>query len=100
MSTRQQTRADATIPDDLIDARAVARLVRAHIATVYRWLLSGRLRAWKRCGRLFASRAEALALFAPVQPRKAERLSPSRTERSRAAEAAVEELRRQGFRVP
>jgi len=64
MSTTAQT---DVIPDDLITMSAAAKLAGAHLATVHRWRLTGRLRAWKRVGRYLVSRAELLGLFRPVE---------------------------------
>jgi len=53
-------------PDDLIDFTLAARLGKCHVSTLHRWRLTGQLRAWKRGGRYFCSRAELLACFKPV----------------------------------
>lgn len=36
------------MPTDLIDAATAAKRLRLHISTVFRWIQSKRLRAWKR----------------------------------------------------
>ncbi len=57
--------ADA-LPHDLIEARHASRIAQIHVSGIKRWVLKGKLRGWKRCGRLFVSRAELTALFEPV----------------------------------
>ena len=52
--------APGELPDDLIDMKAAAKLLRCDLATCHRWRNQGRFRAWRRVGRWFASRAEVL----------------------------------------
>ena len=83
---------EATLPDDLVDLKAAARLAKCNLATCYRWVLKGRLRAWRRVGRLYVSRAEVLGLFAPVETRApAERL-PTRAQTSAYTRRILREM--------
>lgn len=56
-----------TIPGDLIDTKAAARLIHnAHIATIRRWIQTGKLKAYRLAGRRFlVSKAEVLQLIQP-----------------------------------
>jgi hypothetical protein len=92
----QSTPAAADIPDDLIEMRQAARAAKCHLATAYRWILSGRLRSWKRAGRRFVSRAELLALFVPVPPREGARHVPGPTRQQQERETAAT-LRKYGM---
>jgi excisionase family DNA binding protein len=57
------TIADA-IPADLISTRVAAKLLGGcNIATVYRWVMSGRLQGWRRGQRWFVRRADVLAVW-------------------------------------
>jgi hypothetical protein len=86
---------DAELPEDLIDLKTAARLARADLSSVHRWVHSDLLRAWKRCGRFFVSRVEVCALFEPVQPqgnRPRKRLRVRERKRSEAwAEVVLDE---------
>jgi excisionase family DNA binding protein len=54
------------VPCDLITPKEAAKLVKVHLATLYRFLADGRLPCWTRAGtRKFVSRAAVLGLFAP-----------------------------------
>lgn len=79
------------MPDDLIDLKAAARLARCHLATAYRWALSGRLRAWKRVGRLFVSRADVLALYERREVVRPER-GPTRAQTSARTQRVLAEF--------
>jgi len=61
-------------PADLIRTREAARLMHCHIATVFRWALSGRLRSWRRGRAVLVSRADVLAVLGP---RKAPAFEPN-----------------------
>ncbi len=75
--------------------------MKAHIASVYRWILSGKLRAWRRSGgRYLMSRADVERLLVPVEarerieiPEAAPGIDQKRYER------ALEELKRKGLAV-
>lgn len=57
----------ADLPDDLITPRQAARLLRCHIATLHRWIQTGKLPAWRRGGeRYLVSESAVLALVEPV----------------------------------
>lgn len=58
------------LPEDTITAKVAARLVGVHVSAVYRWVMSGRLRAWRVGGRLRLSRADVLAVIQAVQARR------------------------------
>ena len=58
------------LPEDTITAKAGARLVGVHVSAVYRWVMCGRLRAWRVGGRLRLSRADVLAVIQAVQARR------------------------------
>jgi hypothetical protein len=68
--------ADASeLPDDLIPLREARALVPSRVpgqrinpSTLWRWILKGRLRAWRCAGVAFVSRGELLGLFRPVEP--------------------------------
>jgi hypothetical protein len=71
MSANHAAATPAEIPEDLIDMRTAATLAHCDLSTLYRWIdaRDGKpaiLRAWKRSGRFFVSRAELLGLFEPV----------------------------------
>lgn len=81
------------LPTDLISTGQAVKLVPGqrpgksiHLATVYRWILDGRLRSWKVGGRLLVSEAELRALFRPV---------PARRRPSGENETAAERVTRQ-----
>jgi hypothetical protein len=72
------------LPTDLIGMKEAAKAAHCHIASIHRWRLAGKLRAWRRAGRYFVSRAELLALFEESGPRPKIKAVPRRS----AAEAA------------
>lgn len=83
------------IPADLITCLAAAGLLGVHVATVYRLIKAGKLRAWRRVGgRLRVSRSEVQGLLVPVEVH--ERQEPPRgpTHEEAAAEAAKDRLER------
>ena len=51
------------LPDDLIDTTEAARLLRCHVATVFRWILAGKLPGWRRGRRHFVRRADVVAAW-------------------------------------
>jgi excisionase family DNA binding protein len=93
-------------PADLVTPARAAKRLRVDVATVYRWIRKGWLRAWERAGGdMRVSRAEVLALARPVQvePRQTAPLpswepapAPARID-TPAHRAAVEELRKLGL---
>lgn len=92
-----------SIPDDLCPVNVAASLLpgsgkrgRISIATVYRWLLAGRLRSWRLGGRRFVSRQEVLSLLVPVPPRPDAKHVPEPTRAQQARETS-ETLRRFGL---
>jgi excisionase family DNA binding protein len=85
-------------PEDLITPRQAAKLLHCHIATVYRYVLQGKLPCWRRaqCHHL-VSRRDVLALFEPVV---VERVALPPTKRAVEARRrhTNEVLRRAGFK--
>jgi excisionase family DNA binding protein len=55
------------VPNDLIDAKAGARLVGVHVSTIYRWVLTGRLRGYRVGSRYRVSRAAVLGMVVEVR---------------------------------
>ena len=57
------------MPKDLIKPSCAARYLSVHIATIYRWIQTGRLRSY-RVGqsRYLLARADVMALVEPVEP--------------------------------
>ncbi len=85
-----------SLPTDLITPKAAARLLHAHVASVYRWITQGKLRSWKRAGtRHLVNRADVLALL--VQEEPAVRLESS-GEGAKRYEEAVQRLKESGLR--
>lgn len=76
-----------SLPEDLIDTKAAARLLGVHPATISRYLRSGKLRGWRIAGcRARISKKDVLALLCPTEPRQDR------------YEKACEELRAKGVR--
>jgi len=97
-----ETTAASSYPEDLLPAREAVRLLpgarrgkAVHIATLYRLVHSGRLRAWRVGGRLHVSAAEVRALVEPVTPRGAK--GPPGLTRAQEARLTAEVLRRHGL---
>jgi excisionase family DNA binding protein len=85
---------DADFPTDLIPPKDAARLLGYDLRTVYRYVGRGQLRAWKLPGgRVRVSRADVLALLAPV---RAERPAPA-VAHTAAHHEAVRRLREAGL---
>ena len=57
-------------PEDLIDTPEAAKIAGVSVAALYRWIVSGRVKAWKKKGgkqpRYFVSRAEIEGLWEQV----------------------------------
>lgn len=85
-------------PTDLIPAARAARILGCHLATVHRWVLSGRLPGWRRLGRWLVSEADARALLVPVDAEAPPRPRTAAVGR-RGYEEAVAALRRLGVEV-
>lgn len=86
------------IPDDLISPTEAAKLLKCHVASVYRRILDGTLPAWRmrgagRKGGRKVSRADVLALWEPVQPKGIARRSESVVEKVAKARW-LEEIRK------
>lgn len=75
--------------NDLITPREAARLLVCHLATIYRYLLTGKLAGIRRAGgHWLIERSAVLALLVPVRPTQREKAIDDRI-------AAT--LRRAGF---
>lgn len=87
---------DVDTPDlaDAITPNEAARILKASLRQVYRWIDEGKLPAVKVVGRLYVQRADALGLVQPVVPRGRPGKEPKR---SRQEQRAVEKWR-QGVR--
>ena len=55
------------LPDDLMLLAEACEQFELKLPTLYCWIHRGALRAWKRVGRLYVSRAELEDLYQPVQ---------------------------------
>lgn len=82
-------------PDDLITPKTAARLIQAHVVTIYRLIHSGQLPAYRRGSRYMVSRAAALAVLQPVEPT----VVPDVYEEERISAATMERLRALGYKV-
>jgi excisionase family DNA binding protein len=61
------------LPEDLVTPGEVAKLLKVHISTVYRWWLSGRLPSYRLAGvRFLIRRADVRAVLQPVHPSPAQ----------------------------
>jgi predicted site-specific integrase-resolvase len=70
-----------------------------NLATLYRWILAGRVRAWRKpTSRYLVSRSEVLALLEPVDVELPARRPPAQA-RNASHEEAVKYLRSQGFKA-
>lgn len=87
-----------SIPDDLITPKEAARLLRCHLASVYRWIGEGKLAAWKRLGhRILVSHAAVERLLQPVEARETVTVPEAAPDVAQERyEAAIERLKRQG----
>ncbi|HKI30293.1 MAG TPA: helix-turn-helix domain-containing protein [Gemmataceae bacterium] len=86
------------LPDDLVDSKEAAKILRLALPVLHRWRARGKVRGWRRGGRWYYSRAELLRMFVPSAP--APSLPPTRGELERRAEAACARLRARGWKVP
>lgn len=84
--------------DDMIDSKHAARIAKCHLNSLYRWINSGLLRGWRRCGRTFVSRHELLALFEPIETQREKAVNeiPTRTEVKRMKKWTHDQLLRRG----
>jgi excisionase family DNA binding protein len=79
-----------SVPEDLVSPREAAKILKLHLASVYRMIADGRLPAWRRGGmRFFVSRAAVLGVFLP--PGNIPSQGPA------SHQEAVEKLRRLGW---
>jgi hypothetical protein len=86
------------LPEDLLDMKQAARLAKCHLASMYRYVFSGKLRGFKRVGRWFVSAADVKALFHRHQPasererERREAQAKELTERQRFTEAMMRDM--------
>jgi len=86
------------LPSDLIKLAEAARLVGVSPASIWRWLVTGKLPGYKLFGRWRVSKADLLAAY--QKGARKPRCQPSELPSSqRQHEAAVSWLQRKGFRV-
>lgn len=90
---------DDELPADLITIKEAARLVNnTHRGTIRRWILKGKLAAWKLAGKTFlVSRADVLRM---IQPHRNEepQLPPTKREKTRREKYVQKRLKELGFR--
>jgi excisionase family DNA binding protein len=93
--TTEKIPAGAELPADLVTPRDVARLLKVHVSTVYRWIFDGKLASYRRAGcRYLVRRADVRAVLEPVRP------SPTRPQEPILnGERAREFLRSRGYKV-
>ena len=85
-----------SLPTDLISPKQAARVLRAHVASVYRWIATGRLRSFKRAGtRHLVSRGDVESLLVEEMP--SPRLETS-ADVARRRKEAIDRLRANGLR--
>ncbi len=56
----------SAMPLDLIEAGEAASMAMVHVSGIRRWVKDGKLRGWRRAGRVFVSQSELAAMFQPV----------------------------------
>ena len=82
------------IPDDLLKPGKAARLVGVHPATLYRWILHGRLRAWRTpTARYMVSRADVLGFMKTmpgIEEKPAGEASPVKVGAGQLTELAID----------
>ncbi len=80
----------AALPKDLISTTEARELLGISRDTLYCWIRTGKLPAWKRCGRLLVSRAALDELYEPVAVRPVlDFPSPTEFERRTQIKAAL-----------
>jgi excisionase family DNA binding protein len=73
-------------PADLIPLGPAASILHVTPSTLWRWVVRGKLRSWKRAGtRYLVSRADVLELLQPVHTRTRDVSSKGEREREREA---------------
>src|SRR5262249_32368420 len=86
--TEQELRSPP-VPADLIPVTLAAQQLCIHISTLYRWIETGPIPAWKRVGQLFVSQAELNDLFKPVAVAPHPETWTERRKRERATEGTL-----------
>lgn len=88
-----------SLPGDLITPKAAARLLKVHVSSVYRWILAGKVRAFRRAGaRYWISEAEVRAAWAEVEPTQPTVIRTPAQDAA-AARQAIAQMRADGHRV-
>ncbi len=84
--------------DALVTPAKAARLLQVHPATLYRWILTGKLPAWKRGSRMLVKRADLDGLLERVVPlAERPRLVQSTRERRANDRKTMDILKRAGI---
>ncbi len=87
------------IPDDLIRPSQAAKMLGCHMATVYRWVVTGKIPGWRRGGNRYLVRlADVKAMLEPVEARGRIPVTPPPQARRMKSERAKEQLLAAGFR--
>jgi excisionase family DNA binding protein len=85
---------------DLILATKAARKLGVHPSTFHRWILAGRIQAWRRGGRYVVRESDLPQLLSPVgKPVKPVPSKVSKAAQTRQDKWTEETLKRMGFRV-
>ena len=71
------------VPADHCTTNEAARLAGCSLCSVYRWVRTGRVRGWRRVGRLVVSRSEVMGLFRQVEAGRRLPTTPIVSERRR-----------------
>jgi excisionase family DNA binding protein len=85
------------VPPDLISTSEAAKLAKVSLWSLYRWVAAGLIPAWRRGGRIFISKEDALGTFKRIVPARPAVLS-AREQRLRR-EATEQRLRELGVKV-
>lgn len=85
------------LPTDLIGLGQAARVACASRVAVWGWVKAGRLRSWRRVGRIFVSRAEVEGLFTEQVPAERWKGRRTPTKRQRDLKRVEEELAARGY---
>ena len=89
-----------TLPNDLITPREAARLVRAHVSTVYRWIHGGELAAYRRGpNRFLVSKEDVEKMVSRVVPEMTPAQALSSAEEERRYQEVMQRLREKGLKV-
>jgi excisionase family DNA binding protein len=76
----------ADLPEDLVPLGKAATALHVNRSTIYRWVLGGKLRSWRRAGtRYLVSLADVRELLKPVEHRRRDVSAQGETERQAEA---------------